>query len=154
MVRIYTSLEKIDTSIKDLQSRYKIDNEALFRSHTLKESITKEDEEVMKKIDNAEIIEVSRENKDSKDLLIKTPYGVTTIENLSTGCKTVLNFLHLKDNNIILDITECGWNALEELFKYYEDKKSSIILILRHKNYTYNCSKRQYIVNGKEVNRL
>ena len=153
MIKIYTELEKLakDIGEQELKSRYKVDNEALFNMHTLKEPITKEDEEAMLNIDKASVIDESRVNKYSKDLLIKTPYGVTTITNLSTGCKTVINFLHLKDDNIILDVTECGWNALEELFKHYEKRRSDVILVLRHMDEISNCLDREYQINNEKV---
>lgn len=50
------------------------------------------------------------------DGLIRTPYGVTSITNLSTGCKTVINcYTHpeLAFNGI-----ECGYNALGFIIKH------------------------------------
>ena len=43
-----------------------------------------------------------------------TKYAIG-VKELSTGCKTVLNILACPDN--IFDISECGENALEEVFK-------------------------------------
>ena len=45
---------------------------------------------------------------------IETEYGLGTIRDLSSGCKTVLNALKNKDKIVCAD--ECGGNALEVLF--------------------------------------
>jgi hypothetical protein len=84
---------------------------------------------------------------------IRTPYGLTSIRNLSTGCKTILNFIYInselnKYNQIkAIEVTECGWNALEELFLQYEKLSSKIDLILRHQNGLYNCTERRYLID-------
>ena len=44
----------------------------------------------------------------------------TNVENLSTGCKTAINVATFQ--NKIVSLTECGINALEEIFKIEEGK--------------------------------
>lgn len=64
-------------------------------------------------IDNAKLI-------DKRTGKIETPYGITDIKDLSTGCKTVLNYIFMVENPEMYSIvkainaTECGWNALEK----------------------------------------
>lgn len=151
MVTVYTDKNKMKENAKII-----LDNEAFFYNNVLKyEKITKEDEEVIKEIDKAVVMKESKSNDYNANWLIETPFGVSTIDHLSTGCKTVINFLHIYNKKgIALDITECGYNALEVLFTHYEKLNSSIPLILRHSNYLYKCSKRNYIINGKIAEEL
>lgn len=82
----------------------------------------------------------------------KNIFGITDIKYLSTGCKTVLCYLYLKKNDvedIVIDVTECGYNALDVLFDVVdrlEDNDS--VFILRHKQGLTKCKNRNYSVNG------
>jgi hypothetical protein len=62
----------------------------------------------IRRINDAEFVEGSSD-------IVRTPFGATSVENLSTGCQTVLNLLHIKINNLSIgvDVTGCGANALE-----------------------------------------
>lgn len=70
--------------------------------------------DILYNIDKAQII-------DYKLLTMITPYGTTTVDKLSTGCKTVLNIVYLLEHigrsHAIVNINECGDNALKEVFK-------------------------------------
>ena len=121
------------------------DFDSFFDLFVLSQNFKELDKEVLFKIDNAILI-------DKND--IKTPFGTTNILNLSTGCKTVLSYLHMIRNkaeyqNTILNITECGSNALEVLFECADKlNDSDTVFLLEHSNHLFNCSERDYIING------
>ena len=84
--------------------------------------------------------------------IIRTPYGITSIKNLSMSCKAVIVYICLKENgvsNIVLNITECGANALDILFdyvKYFHDSES--VFYLGHEDNVIVCKDRVYNING------
>lgn len=90
-------------------------NDIYFRGVTLGEEITEEDKGFIRRIDNTEFI-----NKQS----IITPYGNTNLENLSTGCKTLLNILHHPE--IVFTVNECGDNVVDIIFEYLKDSDITI----------------------------
>jgi len=143
MVKIYTSMDYFD------MSNIIIDNESFFKNNISSKRLSKQSFNVMEKIDNAVLIDIGLGT-------IKTPYGITSIQHLSTGCKTVLNYIYIIDNmadiEMLNDIkaisaNECGWNALEELFKVAESKETNIGIILEHENGVCMCSDREYCVD-------
>jgi hypothetical protein len=79
---------------------------------------------------------------------------------LSTGCKIVLSYLFIERNkkefkNIVLDITECGSNALEVLFTCVDKlQDKDTVFLLRHSNQLLDCKERDYNVNEKICNSL
>ena len=107
----------------------------------------------LKEIDNASILDF--------DLgTVKTPYGVTSMESLSTGCKVILSYLYIQRNKenyggIYLDITECGSNALEVLFQCVDKLgDNETVFILRHLDSLEKVSNRDYMINGVYYNSL
>lgn len=50
----------------------------------------------------------------TEDKHIETRYGLGTIRNLSSGCKTMLNVM--KNPNKVVNADECGKNVLDILF--------------------------------------
>jgi hypothetical protein len=80
---------------------------------------------------------------------VRTPFGVTGLENLSTGCLTVLNLLYIKENglNIAVDVTGCGSNALNFAFEHADS--GDIPLVLRHLDVS-RCWHRSFLVNGEQ----
>ena len=100
---------------------------------------------VMQKIDNAKMLDPNTE-------LIVTPYGATTIQHLSTGCKTVLLYLVNYSKGIFnkINIVQSGPNALEVLFDCIEENKDD-----RTKFYTAHaggleeCRDRDFNINGE-----
>lgn len=89
---------------------------------------------------------------------VKTPYGLTNIENLSSGCKTVLTYLHIlkkKDmasNRAVINITESGVNALNVLFDFAdEDSRSDIVFYLGYVNKLSDCVQKDYLVNNSDM---
>lgn len=146
MVYLYKSIEDINN-----KSQILMDNEAFFKTRITAKEFGKLENEVIFNIDKAELL-------DKNVGTIKTPYGICSIENLSTGCKTVINaiFLYKHRNQEpycslkYIYATECGYNALEELFRVVDENNYDIGIILEHSNELYNCSKRDYVVNNKK----
>lgn len=60
------------------------------------------------------IIEIIDHAKVTPEKRIETKYGLGTLRNLSSGCKTLLNVM--KNPDKIVNIEECGQNVLELLF--------------------------------------
>lgn len=76
MIDIYT--EKKDS--KD----WIIQNDLFFNLHTGNEEMSEKDKKMIKQIDGAIL---------TSDKHIETQYGLGTIRNLSSGCKTLLNIV-------------------------------------------------------------
>lgn len=50
----------------------------------------------------------------TQDKHIETKYGLGTIRNLSSGCKTLLNIV--KHSDKVVNVEECGPNVLRTIF--------------------------------------
>lgn len=124
-----------------------LDNNAFFDNNISARMMDDTSIQLMQRIDGAELL-------DARNGKIETPYGITDISDLSLGCKTAINFIFVKNNRGLypnikaIDATECGWNALEELFTVIENDNSDIAIIIEHDNDLFNCSERNYYVNG------
>lgn len=144
MIKIYTRCDYF----KDSEILY--DNDSFFNLNVNIKANDKLANEVLMKIDRAKLL-------DERLGTVITPYGACSINDLSSGCKTIINCLYLHNNkdkysNIkAINVTQCGWNALEELFKVMEENGIDINLCLEHTNLTFKCNKRDYLINGKEV---
>jgi hypothetical protein len=79
---------------------------------------------------------------------IKTPFGVTSIKDLSTGAKTVLNVMHVAKNKLdyAVDITECGWNAIDCIFEFLDQNDNCVQILLQHVEFR-ECKDHEYLVN-------
>lgn len=101
--------------------------------------INKKDKEYITQIDKAEYIDNGR---------IKTVFGDTTVEHLSTGCKTLILLNHYK--NKVISINECGENALDYIYKLPEGSIYMDFAIYPHE---YNPQKKVILIkNGKKYN--
>lgn len=83
-------------------------NDEYFCGTYMNYSFTDLDKKIIKQIDSAVIID---------DDKIQTPFGIASIEDLSTGCKTLININH--NPNKIISIVECGDNAIDCLFENF-----------------------------------
>lgn len=130
-----------------------LDNDSFFKINVVAKDFGYTEASVMMEVDGAVLI--------NKELgTVETSKGVTSIDNLSTGCKTILNYLFVlknpKYNEKIkaIDVSSCGVNALETLFKVMEKLEKlgekQIALILKHKDNLNGCQKRTYIINDTE----
>ena len=81
-------------------------NDLFFNLYTGNQPLTEEDKQAILKIDSAKVTE---------DNHIETKYGLGTIRNLSSGCKTYLNII--KNPGKVVSAEECGGNVLSLLFK-------------------------------------
>ncbi len=80
-------------------------NDLFFNLYTGNEELSEKDAEIIKEIDEAELKAEKR---------IQTKYGLGTIRNLSSGCKTLLNII--KHPEKIVCVEECGPNVLKHIF--------------------------------------
>ena len=97
MIDIYT--EKKDT--KD----WIIKNDLFFNLNTSNEEMSDNEVALIKQIDDAKL---------TPDKHIETKYGLGTIRNLSSGCKTLLNIV--KHPEKVVCVEECGPNVLKVIF--------------------------------------
>jgi hypothetical protein len=84
-------------------------------------------ETYIKRIDGAIIA-------DRASRAILTPYGITELDNLSTGAKTVLVIMHIAKNKLdyAVDVNECGENALNCIFDFLERNDNCVPILLSH----------------------
>lgn len=97
MIDIYT--EKIDS--KD----WIIKNDLFFNLNTSNEEMSDNEVALIKQVDDAKL---------TPDKHIETKYGLGTIRNLSSGCKTLLNIV--KHPEKVVCVEECGPNVLKFIF--------------------------------------
>jgi hypothetical protein len=100
LINVYTDKKHIPKHF-----RLEMCNDLFFMFNTINEPLTEQDVKYIKLIDNANVLSEGR---------ISTPMGTTTLHNLSTGCKTLLNIFH--NPNILFNVVECGGNVLDILF--------------------------------------
>lgn len=80
-------------------------NDAFFNLHVNVQMITSEVLKYVWKIDQAKLTPTGK---------ITTKYGIGTLHDLSTGCKTLINILCFPEH--IFSVNECGGNVLSEIF--------------------------------------
>ncbi|MFG6329123.1 MAG: DUF4869 domain-containing protein [Lachnospiraceae bacterium] len=97
MIYLYTNKQDSNKCI--------LQNDWHFNLYTSNESFTKEDKEFIWQIDHAKL---------GEDKHIETKYGLGTVRNLSSGCKTLLNVI--KNPGKVVNADECGQNVLDILF--------------------------------------
>lgn len=97
MIDIYT--EKRDSKDWILQ------NDLFFNLNTSNEEMSQNEINLIKQVDAAAL---------TPDKHIETRYGLGTIRNLSSGCKTLLNIIKHPDK--VVCVEECGSNVLKIIF--------------------------------------
>ena len=97
MIDIYT--EKKDSKDWILQ------NDLYFNLNTSNEEMSQYEINLIWQVDEARL---------TPDKHIETKYGLGTIRNLSTGCKTLLNIIKHPDK--VVCVEECGSNVLNIIF--------------------------------------
>lgn len=98
MIDIYT--EKKNT--KD----WILKNDLFFNLNTANEEMSDREVDLIMKVDEATL---------TPDKHIETKYGLGTIRNLSSGCKTLLNIIKHPDK--VVCVEECGPNVLKKIFE-------------------------------------
>lgn len=138
-IHIYTNY--INLELKDIL----IDNEAYFNENILSRDFGEFELQAMQKIDGASIL-------DKEQGTIRTSRGITSIDKLSTGCKTILNYLAIIKKPVCefkaINVTQCGWNALEVIFEIEENKNSGMGFLLLHKDSLFYCKERDYVIDN------
>lgn len=81
-------------------------NDLYFNLNTSNEELSKEEIELIREVDDAIL---------TSDKHIETKYGLGTIRNLSSGCKTLLNIV--KHPEKVVCVEECGPNVLKKIFE-------------------------------------
>lgn len=81
-------------------------NDLYFNLNTSNEELSKEEIELIREVDDAIL---------TPDKHIETKYGLGTIRNLSSGCKTLLNIV--KHPEKVVCVEECGPNVLKKIFE-------------------------------------
>lgn len=99
MIYVYTS------EPRDVTDYVKM-NDAFFNVVTAGKTLSKLSKDLIFNIDHATLNEHNR---------IETKYGLGSLTNLSTGCKTAINVVENPDK--LFCAFECGDNALNEIFK-------------------------------------
>lgn len=98
MIDIYTEKKDAKDWIKQ--------NDLYFNLNTSNEEMSEKEVEVIKQADDAIL---------TPDKHIQTKYGLGTIRNLSSGCKTLLNIM--KHPEKVVCVEECGPNVLKMIFQ-------------------------------------
>lgn len=112
IVKVFTSSRKLKN-----KNNYEKFNDAFFNNNIELTDLTVLDRQIIKEIDNAKILDTGQ---------LSTPFGLCTIFELSSGTKTIINILHY--SNKIFDVTSCGENALDLLFRLINNTDISIVL--------------------------
>ncbi|MCD7820198.1 MAG: DUF4869 domain-containing protein [Lachnospiraceae bacterium] len=82
-----------------------IQNDLFFNLYTSNEEMSDNEVALIKQVDDAKL---------TADKHIETKYGLGTIRNLSSGCKTLLNII--KHPEKVVCVEECGPNVLNIIF--------------------------------------
>ena len=91
---------------KKESSSWILKNDLYFNLHTSNEEMTEKDRKLIQQADDAVL---------TPDKHIETKYGLGTIRNLSSGCKTLLNIVKHPDK--VVCVEECGPNVLKLIFQ-------------------------------------
>lgn len=97
MIDIYTK--------KKTSKDWILQNDLYFNLHTSNEEMSQYEIDLIKQVDEAKV---------TADKHIETKYGLGTIRNLSSGCKTLLNIIKHPDK--VVCVEECGPNVLKIIF--------------------------------------
>lgn len=80
-------------------------NDLYFNLYTSNEVMSQNEIDLIQRVDEAKL---------TPDKHIETKYGLGTIRNLSSNCKTLLNIVKHPDKVVCVD--ECGPNVLKTIF--------------------------------------
>lgn len=138
MIDIYTYYPKDSTDNNTI-----IDNDLYLSEKIRADMLDDIGKAVMNDIDSAILL-------DSNNGCIETPFGITCIENMSTGCKTVLNYMYADESYEYINVNGCGENALELLFKIIDSGiyKNRKLILFNHN--VGECSHRDYNIHYKD----
>lgn len=113
MIKVYAlTLTEVDRLFEQGNNTFILDNDAWFNIHC-KHDIDFNMVDVGNIIYNIDGVKCKEHNYCNSRF---NSAAQMSVDNLSTGCKTVINVVTFKDN--VFNITECGANALTCLFAY------------------------------------
>lgn len=140
VVRLYTRpqyLKSISPCI--------ISNDEAFLTTKYENGFLERHRDTIYAIDRAAVVNYSR-------LKIETPYGIASIDDLSTGCKTILNILRLMETGgkkeALVNVDEAGNNVLKRILDLVAGTRISLYI-----THDTDCidNSRKFILNGKEM---
>lgn len=142
-ISIYTSKKYIE----DNKELYILSNDSYFSTYTSQEDFDEIDRMYMKKIDGAQILDQVN-NRAIKSEVVQTKFGITTLQNLSTGLKTLLNIRYLIKRKIsaVVNIDECGENVLIDIFNLVDNEDIELLL---HHTEIPKVEDKFFVVNNK-----
>lgn len=127
MIEIYTE--------KKNSKDWIIQNDLYFNLNTGNEEMTEKDINIIRKADNAIL---------TPDKHIQTKFGLETIRNLSSGCKTLLNII--KHSDKVVCVEECGPNVLKIIFEM-----DNIKIYMSRQSFVYISDNTKIRFNGDEI---
>lgn len=128
MVNVYTSYKKLVNDYSNV--KIVTDNDRFFiEEEPMTSGIDAEDFKLMQYIDG-----ISFYNGDKSIDNTVSMFGPVKLQNLSTGCKTAINLRHIIRGNkqVILDITQCGANAVLACFMILNKSNYRFPVLLQH----------------------
>lgn len=121
VINIYAGTEYIDS----FRDNYVNINDHYFNNVKYDRDFLKDQNRIIKQIDGAEII-------DYELLTVVTPYGTTSIDNFSTGLKTLLNTKYLIQNGggekYLINLNECGDKVVNIILKMTSKENISFLI--------------------------
>lgn len=127
MIDIYTDKKNCEDWI--------IQNDLYFNLNTCNEEMTERDINLIKQADDAVL---------TPDKHIQTKFGLGTIRNLSSGCKTLLNIIKHPDK--VVCVEECGPNVLKIIFEM-----DNIKIYMSRPSFVYVSDNTKIRFNGDEI---
>ena len=135
MIDIYTN--KINSKDWILQ------NDLYFNLNTGNEEMSQKEIDLIWQIDEAKL---------TPDKHIETKYGLGTIRNLSSGCKTLINIVKHPDK--VVNVEECGPNVLRIIFTMENIKiymsRPTLLDIPDNAKIRFNTS--DIVIGGRDYN--
>ena len=127
MINIYT--EKKNSKDWILQ------NDLYFNLNTGNEEMSQKEIDLIWQIDEAKL---------TPDKHIETKYGLGTIRNLSSGCKTLINIVKHPDK--VVNVEECGPNVLKMIFQM-----DNIKIYMSRPSFVEILAETEICFNDKEI---
>lgn len=123
------------------------DPEMFFINRVSAKDLSSDSLKIIADIDKAKLISISTGK-------IETPFGICSIEDLSTGCKVAICIVYINEHKEqfgrikAIYATEAGVNALNSIFEYIEKTMFNIAVIAEQED-VFECSNRLYSINDE-----
>ncbi|MBR1455078.1 MAG: DUF4869 domain-containing protein [Lachnospiraceae bacterium] len=99
MLKIHTKIPK--------EKNFILDAEAYFYAKANELVCIKEFDDIIKSIDDATVIV-----KEPMNCIVKTKFGTTVVQNISTGCKSLI--VAVANPNMVVNFNEAGDNVIDK----------------------------------------